>query len=762
MARKNKKKRIKSILIWSVFLCVWASLVIVYLAESKLIRLVPGGWGESFSTKIFAAPSVLKSNSFSPLPEIFERLQRVHYQPGKMGQLVPGEYLWSDPILVISLRGFSTPVASQEEQVVKMVRWEGTRWELKDAEGKSINQVILEPEMLAELSGPLKVRREPATWGEIPPQLVDAVVAIEDRRFFTHHGIDIRSIVRAAVNNVRNRKKLQGGSTITQQLAKNLFLTHRRTMSRKILEAFLALYLDVRYSKQDILTLYLNHIYLGQDGFFSVAGVKSAAQFYFNKEVKNLSLDECALLAGLIRSPYRYNPNQNPKRAKERRDTVLKVMEETNAITAEERKGATLTPLKITRAPSIKQTANENDYFVAEVVRRMLPRYSEDMLFRYGLRIDTTLDPFLQRQAHAAVKKTAYQAALVAISLETGKVVALVGGKNYQESQFNRATQAKRQPGSGFKPFVYGAGLENGLTPATLLNDRPRAYTNDKTKGIWAPQNFDGNFRGPISLRKALAQSINGATLDLAEKIGVNSIIYFARKMGIESDLRRDLTTALGSSEVTLFELATAYLPFANGGFRITPILVNSVQDIENQVLEVGGIERKPVIAPALAYLMTSLLESTIKEGTAKILAQWGWHYPAAGKTGTTNEGKDAWFIGYTSDLLVGVWVGSDDAAAIHVSGTKDALPIWMNFMTGVSSSNPPLDFVQPHGLKTVKIDPVSGLLARSGCPDRREEIFIEGTEPNEQCDLHAGGFKGWLQRIFRKKTPAVKNETIE
>jgi penicillin-binding protein 1B len=287
---------------------IWGSGIIVYLAESKLLRLVPGGWGESFSTKIYATPSVIRNESHLPLNELIARLQHVGYQPTKLGKLVPGEYNWSDPILTVSIRGFSAPHASQDPGVFKFVHWEGSRWEVKSQEGKSVNQVTLEPEIIAELSGPLKVRREPVNWYDVPPHLVDAVISIEDRRFYSHHGVDFRSIARAALNDIKHRKKIQGGSTITQQLAKNLFLTHRRTISRKILEAFFALYLDLRYSKQEVLTLYLNHIYLGQDGFFSVAGVKSAAQYYFGKDVKNLDLAESALLAGLIRSPYRYNP----------------------------------------------------------------------------------------------------------------------------------------------------------------------------------------------------------------------------------------------------------------------------------------------------------------------------------------------------------------------------------------------------------------------------------------------------------------------
>jgi len=728
-----------------------AGAAVVILAELKLTRLVPGGLGESFSTRIYAAPFELAPDRFYSLDELTRRLERAGYRrsaPAASPQA--GEFRWDDPALTINLRGFTTPILRQEPGVFRMIRGSEDRWKLVDMSSHPLDGAHIEPELAAELSGPNKVRRDPAAWDEYPQSLVHAVVAVEDRRFFTHHGLDGRSIGRAFLHNIRNRRRLQGGSTITQQLAKNLFLTHKRTFRRKLVEAALAVYLDFRYSKEKILTLYLNQIYMGQDGFVSVAGVKAAAGFYFSKALHDLTLSESATLAGLIRSPYRYNPLQNEQAARERRDTVLSVMRDVGYITAEEAEAAKREPISKVKRVVSEGNSSDNDYFAAEVVRRILPRYNEDMLFRYGLKIHTTLDPVMQAAAQKAVRLTKRQAALVAIDAGSGRVMALVGGKQYRESQFNRASQAMRQPGSAFKPFVYGAALETGLTPATIIRDEPRAFT-DGTK-VWAPQNFDRAYHGDVTMRLALSTSLNGATLDLAQRIGTPTIIKFARKLGVSSPLDKSLAIALGVSEVTPLELTAAYAPFANGGFQIEPYLVTAVFDAADNLLEVAAPERVSVLDPALAYLMTSLLETTVTGGTAQGLAGTGWTHPTAGKTGTTNEGKDAWFIGYTAELLTGVWVGDDEGKSMNFSGSKNALPIWASFMTSVAGARPKIPFEKPTGVTTTKIDPTTGLLARSGCPTRSDEMFVAGTEPTRSCSIHAGGIKGLFQRMFKKK----------
>ena len=373
------------------------------------------------------------------------------------------------------------------------------------------------------------------------------------------------------------------------------------------MEAVLAVYLEIRYSKEEILTLYLNHIYFGQDGSVSIAGVKAAARFYFSKNLKDLNLNECATLAGLIRSPHRYNPLRDINASRERRNFVLRHMFEESMITQDELKSTTIQTITAKASRGNPQKQDVNAYFVSEVTRQMLNQYSEEELFHYGLSIYTTEDPFLQKFAQESLKSSRAQAALVAIDPQSGDVLALAGGKNYQESQFNRATQALRQPGSAFKPFVFGAALEKGFTPATLLLDQPKSYPKEskrfrKSKNAgWQPKNFDNIYFGTTTLRNALAHSLNSATLDLAQKVGTDKILAFAKKLGIESPLENSLATVLGASEVTLLNLVSAYAPFANGGFRVKAHLVTSVTDAEGNTIEFVGFERGQVMDPAAA-----------------------------------------------------------------------------------------------------------------------------------------------------------------
>jgi membrane peptidoglycan carboxypeptidase len=537
-------------------------------------------------------------------------------------------------------------------------------------------------------------------------------------------------------------------------MVKNLFLTPKKTFRRKLAEGCLALYMDARYSKEKILTLYLNHIYLGQDGVVSVAGVQAAAQYYFSKNVADLSLPECAMIAGLIRSPSRYNPFSNPSQAKARRDFVLKRMMDENQLTHVQYVRAVGIPLTLarTRLAEQNEAGNEMRYYIDEVVRVLKDKYPENVLFRYGLNIHTTMDPLAQELAQKNIREGAYQAAIVVLNPENGDVLALAGGRDYQKSQFNRVTQALRQPGSAFKPFVYGAALENGFNPASILNDEKKEY-KDREGKRWQPRNFDGIYQGKIPLRHALAESRNAASLDLLNQLGIDTAVEFAQRMGIERPLARNLSLALGTSELTLMELTNGYAPFANGGSRVSPRLVSAVLDAEKNLLETDPPVREPAISPGLSTLMTSLLQTTVSEGTAKSLTQYGWTAPSAGKTGTTNGGRDAWFIGYTPDLLVGVWTGDDESKAVNVAGAKSALPIWAHFMLDYVGGLPGREFPASSDVVRVKIDPVSGGLARSGCPQTTYELFMRGAEPKQDCPLHVGGFKGWFNKLFKKPT---------
>lgn len=723
-----------------------SSLWLAAQAERKLSTLVLGGLGVSFSTRIWSAPFPVKDGARGEAHRLVERLDRLGYR-SVPGAPAKGEYRWEPPELTVYLRGHRIPGSEQNEGVYALSRSGDGEWSVRDGLGGAVPEVRLEPELVVELSGEKSERREPAAWEQIPPFLRDAVVATEDKRFWTHHGLDPRAVARAALANLR-RRDLQGASTITQQLSKNLFLSPRRTFRRKLAEAALSLYLELRLDKERILTLYLNHIYMGQDGAASVMGVRSAARHYFSKEVSDLSLTECALIAGVIRGPGVYNPFRDPVAAKSRRDHVLRRMREEDMISRLELDAALDEPLALNRGSS-PEDRRDSAYYAAEVVRQLLPRYGGDSLYRHGLSIHTAMDPLLQSLASRTLAKSRHQAALAVLDPRDGSVLALTGGRSFSESQFNRATQSLRQPGSAFKPFVFAAALQMGLTPATVLRDKPKTWPG-AGKG-WSPSNYEGVYHGTATMRTALARSLNAATLDLAERVGLKRIQDTARACGITSPLRNDLGLALGASEVGLLELVAAYEPFAHGGVRPTPRLVTSVVDSDGVVFEAAPPEISIAFDPATAFLMNSMLESVTKEGTARSLKSLGVTFPAAGKTGTTNDGRDAWFVGYTSSLLAGVWVGDDRNRALRLTGSKDALPLWASFMKEAAADRPGDPFTRPESVVEVIVCPASGMVARSGCPGKRAEMFLAGTEPRSDCALHRGGLVGWLQRMLRK-----------
>jgi penicillin-binding protein 1B len=723
-----------------------ASLWLAAQAERKLSSLVLGGLGVSFSTRIWSAPFTVKDGARGEAERLVTRLDRLGYRR-TLNAPVKGEYRWDPPELAVYLNGHRIPGSEQTEGVFMLRRSGAGEWNIFDGLGGPVREIRLEPELVVELAGAKSERREPASWEQIPPSLKDAVVATEDKRFWHHHGLDPRAVARATLANLR-RRELQGASTITQQLSKNLFLSPHRTFGRKIAEAALALYLELRLDKKRILTLYLNHIYLGQDGPASVMGVRSAARHYFSKEVADLTLPESALIAGVIRGPGVYNPFRDPILAKSRRDHVLRRMKDEDMITSAEFNAAIASPLTLTRGTA-PEDRRDSAYYAAEVVRQLLPRYGGDSLYRHGLSIHTAMDPLLQNQARKALESSKHQAALAVIDPRDGSVLALTGGRSFSESQFNRATQALRQPGSTFKPFVYAAALKMGLTPATILRDKPKTWPG-AGKG-WSPSNYEGIYLGTTTMRRALAHSLNAATLDLAERVGLKRIQETARACGITSPLRDDLGLALGASEVGLLELVSAYEPFAHGGIRPTPRLVTSVVDADGVVFEAAPPEITTSLDPATAYLMNSLLEGVTHEGTARNLKNLGVTFPSAGKTGTTNDGRDAWFVGYTSSLLAGVWVGDDQNRALKLTGAKDALPLWASFMKEADADRPGEPFTRPENVVEVLVCPASGMVARSGCPGKHGELFLVGTEPRSECALHRGGLVGWLQRMLRK-----------
>lgn len=749
-----RRRRASHLLLWSALVLLTAvgaaSGWLVLQAQRKLSSLVLGGLGESFTTRVWSAPFLVADGALGESQRLIERLDRLGYRRVE-GAPARGEYRWTPPELGVYLRGFRIPGAEQAEGFFVLRRSAAGAWSVFDGLGGSVPAVRLEPELVVELSAGRTERREPATWEQLPAALKDAVVATEDKRFWSHHGIDPRAMARAVLANLR-RRDLQGASTITQQLSKNLFLSPKRTLSRKLSEAGLALYLEARLDKKRILTLYLNHIYLGQDGPASVMGARSAARHYFSKDVSDLTLPEAAMIAGIIRGPGIYNPFRDPAAAKARRDHVLRRMREEGMLTSPEAQAAIDSPLELKRGAS-PEDRRDSAYYAAEVVRQLVPRYGGEALYRNGLSIHTAMDPVLQTLARKALAGAKTQAALVALDPRDGSVLALTGGRDFTESQFNRATQALRQPGSTFKPFVYAAALDMHLTPATILRDKPKTYPG-ATKQGWSPANYEGVYHGTATMRTALARSLNAATLDLAERVGIRRVQDMARACGITSPLRGDLGLALGASEVGLLELVAAYQPFAALGRRSTPRLVTSVVDADGAVLEAAAPETTLALDSGTAYLTNSLLESVTREGTARSVRALGVTFPVAGKTGTTNDGRDAWFVGYTSALLTGVWVGDDANKALKLTGAKDALPLWAAFMREADADRPGEPLPRPPSIVEVVVCPESGMVARSGCPNKHEELFIAGDEPRSECALHRGGLVGWLQRMLGPGKP--------
>lgn len=560
---------------------------------------------------------------------------------------------------------------------------------------------------------------------DIPQNMKDAIIAIEDRWFYEHPGFNPVAILRALYVDIRARKKVLGASTITQQLAKNLFLTPAKTWSRKIEELILAIVLEQRYTKNQILELYLNRIYFGEGSY----GIEAAARGYLGKSAKGLTLADSALLAAIPRSPAAYDPYVHPEAALERRNLVLDRMAALDMISEDERADATGTSLELSR-----RERGPAPYFIDYVKKQLEERYGSSLVYRGGLRIHTSLNLNYQEAANAAIANQKLQGALIAVNPHTGGIQAMVGGRNYIESQFNRAVRAYRQPGSAFKPFIYAAALESGWQLNTLVEDTPREYAG-YTPGNWASQ-----YWGPVTMKHAVAVSLNNAAVWTLNEVGIDRAMGLARQMGIESLTSddRNLALALGglTKGVTPLELAGAFLPFANGGTRYEPWAIQKVLDTNGRILQEHLPTGAKVLEETTAYLVTDMLRAVLEYGTAKNLPV---QRPAAGKTGTTDERISLWFAGYTPSIVAVVYLGDDQQEPLPGYGSSLAGPVWAEFINTALADEPPWEFSVPRNIITgVPIDIFSGLLAGPGCEWIVDTAFIQGTEPTEYapCSL--------------------------
>jgi penicillin-binding protein 1A len=581
--------------------------------------------------------------------------------------------------------------------------------------------------------------RKVVKYEDIPKIVIQAFIAAEDSRFFQHGGFDMQSLFRAFFKNVKAGHIVQGGSTITQQVAKLLYLSPEKSYTRKVKEALLALKIEKYLTKEEIITLYLNHIYLGHGTY----GIEAASQGYFGKGAKELTLAEAAILAALPKAPNAYSPYTNPAKSRQRQTYVLNRMVEDGYITAKEQDRALATKVHLR---SMKPKDKIAAYFIENIRRYILEKYGGDVLYKEGLEVYTTLNIKMQMAARDAIErglteiedrdgytKGELEGSLYAMNPKTGAVMAMVGGRNFQKSEFNRATQSRRQPGSAFKPLIYTAAFDKGMTPSTVIVDSPIAYPDpQQPDGMWTPQNFDRKFLGPTTIHNALIHSRNIISIKILEEIGIDYAISYAKNMGIASPLSRNLSLALGTSGVTLQELVQAYGVLADGGQRAQPFFIKKIVDRTGHVFEETQPRVEQVIDPRIAFMTSRIMQDVVESGTAQMIKKIG--RPVAGKTGTTDNTHDAWFIGFTPSLVAGVWVGFDQerSMARQEVGGRAAAPIWLYFAQKALTDSPAEAFSVPEGIVFVRVNPKTGVPEKSANGRSIYECFLEGTTPDK------------------------------
>jgi penicillin-binding protein 1B len=755
-------------------LVMLGSLGYLYVSYGRLIDARLDGERDRAVPRVFGRPLTLQAGQNITQGELIARLNDVGYAQRSRVEL-PGEFAIDRHTVVLISRGGDQagkpltvsfpepPVLKKKSATPPPVAQRIARLQLA---ATAVDRVTLDAPLLTGLMTGTREKRRRVALDAIPARMQGAVLAIEDRRFYYHPGIDPIRIVGAIVTNVFGDKPyLSGASTITQQLARNFFLTEemaleqqtgQRSPLRKLREQFMALILETKATKDEILELYLNDVYLGHRGSFALHGVAEASKIFFGKDVRNLTLSEAALIAGVIQSPQIHSPFNNPERARERRNVVLRSMADGDYITPDAAERATNEPIAVVA----RAVDNEAPYFVDYLGEALDESFPGVTAQPGALDIYTTLDLNLQRHAQEAVRegiarvdaalarrkrgpRRVAQAALVAIDPRTGEILSFIGGRSYNQSQFNRAANARRQMGSTFKPFVYLAAFEKAaddgtgdITPATMVYDEPTTWSFDNQE--WSPRNYDGEYDGSITLRRALAMSRNIATVKVAEQTGYDQVVALWRrtKIGAQDQVKAYPSVALGVVELTPLEVAEAYTVFPNNGTikKLRPII--NVQSGE-QSARPKVVAGPSVARPAAAFLVTHMMRSVLNEGTGASARSMGFTHDAAGKSGTTNDLRDAWFVGFTPELLTVVWVGLDDNQPLGLSGSQAALPIWTSFMMKALAGRANTGFDPPGGVSFVEVDRDTGKIATPACPRVTNEAFLSGTEPLAGCELH-------------------------
>ncbi|MBX7147612.1 PBP1A family penicillin-binding protein [bacterium] len=705
-------------------------------------------------SRVFSDSYSLYNGRYVKSTDIDEKLDFLEYNEVSQTPKSPGEFYKQGNNYEVYLHNFNYPHQKFEGYPISFAITDGNLSGLKriDTE-EELTLARLEPEVIASIFDENLEDRTFVPFANIPQALKDAIVSVEDERFYKHYGIDFRGITRAMFKNIIHFKLKEGGSTLTQQLVKNFFLTPKRTLSRKFNEMIMAFLLEARYSKDEIFEAYLNEIYLGQRGPASVAGVEEAANLYFSKNVSQLNIAESALLAGIIRSPGYYSPFDHPDRALRRRNLILGKMLENSFISKDEHDAAVKESLPLTKR---NKRVNFAPHFVDLVLYQLKENFPRVQLEAEGLYIFTTLDMNEQRKAYRLVEKSLasleknstvlkknkdagvmLQGALIMLQNATGYIRAYVGGRDYIKNQFDHLLLSKRQPGSLMKPFVYMMALDPEQTNppktlATLIDDSPLEVDNDGEP--WKPQNYDKTFHGMIPLREALEKSFNVAAVRLSLEVGLDKIVKELEKFHFVSEFKPYPSLVLGSFEVSPMEMIRAYTVFPNQGVLSEPQAIRQVVTPDGEVLERKDLNMEKVISPDTAFLVNQLLTGVFDRGTAKGARNLGFTALAAGKTGTTSGYRDAWFVGYTPDVIALTWVGYDDGRATGLTGGSGALPLWSNFMKEVVADNGSLPFRPTPHIILVPIDPKTGLIHRKKCGEALDEYFIKGTEPTEDC----------------------------
>jgi penicillin-binding protein 1B len=770
----------------ALFVFVTLSILVIgvfsyfYVTYGRIIDKRFSGQVFSSSARIYAQPETVRVGEKIDGKEIAGQLRRAGYTEGG-----------SSPMGTFRLHkdGIEISPGPESYHSPDPARLQISNGQVEGISSKSgdLSAYELEPELITSLFDVgQRSKRQVVKYQDIPKVMVDAVVSIEDRRFFQHSGVNYVRLAEAVWVDVMHKRHEQGGSTLTMQLSRGFFLTPEKTVKRKAIEMLIAIELERKFSKQQIFEFYANWVDLGQRGSFTISGFAEASRAYFNKDLKDISLPEAALLAGLVQAPSYLSPYRHPERALERRNLVLDSMVETHTITRAEADKAKATPLKLA-PPNVE--ASDAPYFVDLVRDTLNNKYNEREMNEQTYRIYTTLDPDLQRAAAQAVDagvtlvdeqvkklrtrkvkigKGKYetqvkpgpipQVALVAMDPHTGAVLALVGGRNYGFSQLNHAI-SKRPTGSIFKPFVYAAAMNTALNPVTMPDGQAAVFTPASTVDdapttfaygdqIYEPRNYKEEYHGQVTARYALAMSLNNATVKLAEQVGYDKVADLAKAAGINS-VKATPAMALGAYDATPLEMTSAYTVFANGGSRLSPILINSLRNAHGDVIEDFNADKKTVLDPRIAYIMTDMMEGVMNFGLAySAVRVRGFEAPAAGKTGSSHDG---WFAGYSSNLLCVVWVGYDDYSDLRLSGAQTAAPIWAEFMKKAvklpqySDMKP---FSQPSGVVDVQLDKATNRLATPSCPETYTAAFVAGTEPRDTCD-QATGVRGFFSRIF-------------